>query len=103
MIALIVGELLGGAVITEQIFGRNGLGSLVQQSVTTQDTPVIQAVVALSAVIFVVVNLAADLVYPLLDPRVRTARVRRQPAVPAPGRTPGPFIPSAVTTSKASR
>jgi peptide/nickel transport system permease protein len=102
VIALIIGELLGGAVITEQIFGRNGLGSLVQQSVTTQDTPVIQAVVALAAVIFVVVNLAADLVYPLLDPRVRTSRVRRRPAVPAPGRTPGPFIPSAVTTSKAA-
>jgi peptide/nickel transport system permease protein len=99
VIALIVGELLGGAVITEQIFGRNGLGSLVQQSVTTQDTPVLQAVVSLSAAIFVVVNLAADLVYPLLDPRVRTTRVAKTP-VPAPGRAPGPFTPSALGSGK---
>lgn len=73
VIALVVGELLGGALITEQIFGRNGIGSLVQRSVTTQDLPVLQAVVALAAVIFVVVNLIADLVYPLLDPRVRVS------------------------------
>jgi len=71
VIALTVGELLGGAVITEQIFGRTGIGSLVERSVTTQDLPVLQAVVTLAAVIFVVVNLVADLAYPLLDPRVR--------------------------------
>ncbi|ATE55571.1 ABC transporter permease [Actinosynnema pretiosum] len=72
VVALTVGELLGGAVITEKIFGRTGVGSLVERSVTTQDLPVLQAVVALAAVVFVVVNLAADLVYPLLDPRVRS-------------------------------
>lgn len=71
VLALTVGELLGGAVITETIFGRTGIGSLVQRSVSTQDLPVLQAVVALAAVVFVVVNLAADLLYPLLDPRVR--------------------------------
>ncbi len=101
VIALIVGELLGGAVITEQIFGRNGLGSLVQQSVTTQDTPVLQAVVSLSAAIFVVVNLVADLIYPLLDPRVRTSQAAK-PSVPAPGRTPGPFTPSALNSPEAA-
>jgi peptide/nickel transport system permease protein len=101
VIALIVGELLGGAVLTEQIFGRNGLGSLVQQSVTTQDTPVLQAVVSLSAAVFVVVNLAADLVYPLLDPRVRGGGVARS-NVPAPGRTPGPFTPSALDSNEAA-
>ncbi|WGL52030.1 ABC transporter permease [Nocardioides sp. BP30] len=102
VIALIVGELLGGAVLTEQIFGRNGLGSLVQQSVTTQDTPVLQAVVSLSAAIFVVVNLAADLVYPLLDPRVRGTRTSTGPSLPAPGRTPGPFTPSALGSEEAA-
>ncbi|ACU38173.1 ABC transporter permease [Actinosynnema pretiosum subsp. pretiosum] len=71
VVALTVGELLGGAVITEKIFGRTGVGSLVERSVTTQDLPVLQAVVALAAVVFVVVNLVADLVHPLLDPRVR--------------------------------
>lgn len=76
VIALAVGELLGGALITEQIFGRTGIGSLVQRSVTTQDLPVLQAVVTLAAVVFVVVNLIADLVYPLLDPRVRLGEDR---------------------------
>jgi peptide/nickel transport system permease protein len=71
VLALMVGELLGGAVITETVFGRTGVGSLVQRSVTTQDLPVLQAIVTLAAVVFVVLNLAADLVYPLLDPRVK--------------------------------
>lgn len=84
VVALTVGELLGGALITETIFGRTGVGSLVQRAVSTQDLPVLQAVVALSAVVFVVVNLVVDLVYPLLDPRVdlrgETRRVRPLPA-----------------------
>lgn len=71
VIALTVGEVLGGAVITETVFGRNGVGSLVQRAVVTQDLPVLQAVVSLAAVVFVSVNLLADLIYPLLDPRVR--------------------------------
>lgn len=83
VIALAVGELLGGALITEQIFGRTGIGSLVQRSVTTQDLPVLQAVVTLAAVVFVVVNLVADLVYPLLDPRVRLGETRPREVVPS--------------------
>jgi len=74
VLALTVGELLAGALITETIFGRAGIGSLVESAVTTQDLPVLQAVVSLAAVVFVVVNLVADLVYPLLDPRVRAPR-----------------------------
>jgi len=53
------------------VFGRTGIGSLVQRSVSTQDLPVLQAIVSLAAVVFVLVNLGADLVYPLLDPRVK--------------------------------
>lgn len=71
VIALAIGELLGGSLITETVFGRTGIGSLVQRSVNTQDLPVLQAVVSLAAVVFVIVNLLADLVYPLLDPRVK--------------------------------
>jgi peptide/nickel transport system permease protein len=71
VIALTVGELLGGSLITETVFGRTGIGSLVQRSVSTQDLPVLQAVVSLAAVVFVLVNLIADLLYPLLDPRVK--------------------------------
>ena len=71
MIALVVGELLGGSVITETIFGRDGIGTVVQKAVTGEDQPVLQAVVSLSAIVFVAANLAADLVSPLLDPRVK--------------------------------
>jgi peptide/nickel transport system permease protein len=71
VIALTIGELLGGSLITETVFGRTGVGSLVQRSVSTQDLPVLQAIVSLGAVVFVLVNLIADLLYPLLDPRVK--------------------------------
>jgi peptide/nickel transport system permease protein len=81
--ALIVGELMGGAVIVEEVFGRNGFGSLMYQAVSTQDTPVLQAVVALATVVFVTVNLIADLVAPLLDPRVRLTGGGRRDVVGA--------------------
>lgn len=70
VIALTIGELLGGSLITETVYGRNGIGSLVQRSVSTQDLPVLQAIVSLAALVFILVNLLADLIYPLLDPRV---------------------------------
>lgn len=78
VIALSIGELLGGSLITETVFGRTGVGSLVQRSVSTQDLPVLQAVISLAAVVFVLVNLIADLVYPLLDPRVKLIGGSRQ-------------------------
>ncbi|HEY0214024.1 MAG TPA: ABC transporter permease [Paenirhodobacter sp.] len=71
VIALMVGEVLGNTLITETVFGRTGVGSLIQRSVVTQDLPVLQAIVSLAAVAFVVINLIADLIYPLLDPRVK--------------------------------
>ncbi|NQX26648.1 ABC transporter permease [Microbacteriaceae bacterium VKM Ac-2854] len=67
---LLFGELIGGAVITETVFGRTGIGRITEQAVTNQDTPVLQAVVIVSAAVFVLVNLVVDLVYPLLDPRL---------------------------------
>jgi peptide/nickel transport system permease protein len=81
VIALTIGELLGGSLITETVFGRTGIGSLVQRSVSTQDLPVLQAVVSLAAVVFVAANLIADLLYPLLDPRVKLlGKVKYRPA-----------------------
>jgi peptide/nickel transport system permease protein len=70
MLALIIGELMGYALITEEIFGRTGVGTIMYQSVLSGDTPVLQAVVALAAVVFVFANLIADLIAPLLDPRI---------------------------------
>lgn len=93
VIALTIGELLGGSLITETVFGRTGIGSLVQRSVVTQDLPVLQAVVSLAAVVFVLVNLIADLVYPLLDPRVKlvgTTRPRPTTADESSSRTVTP-------------
>lgn len=65
-----LGVLLGGAVVTENIFGLPGLGQLAIQSVTQQDLPVIIGVVLLGAVFVVVANIVVDLLYPVLDPRV---------------------------------
>jgi peptide/nickel transport system permease protein len=65
------GVLLGGAVIIEQVFGRPGLGQVTLQAVNTKDMPVVLAVVVLSAVVYVVLNTAADLAYLLIDPRLR--------------------------------
>jgi peptide/nickel transport system permease protein len=82
VIALTIGELLGGSLITETVFGRIGIGSLVQRSAATHDLPVLQAVVSLAAVVFVLVNLVADLLYPLLDPRMKlVGRRKRRPTM----------------------
>jgi peptide/nickel transport system permease protein len=65
-----VGTLLAGSVITETVFARSGLGSVVLQAVTAQDVPLVQGLVLLTATAFVGVNLIVDMLYPLLDPRI---------------------------------
>ncbi|WP_455923745.1 ABC transporter permease [Pseudomonas putida] len=67
---VIVGSLLAGSVVTETVFSRDGIGRLAQAAVSVQDIPMVQGVVVLAALIFVVVNLAVDALYPLLDPRL---------------------------------
>ncbi|MEG3111670.1 ABC transporter permease [Pantoea sp. T14] len=69
---LLLGELIAGALITETVFGLDGLGQLTQQAVNNQDVAVLQAVVMISALGFVVINLLVDLLMPLLDPRLQT-------------------------------
>jgi peptide/nickel transport system permease protein len=71
---ILFGELLAGAVITETVFGLNGIGGLTERSVRFQDTSVIQAIVVFSAAAFVTVNLIVDLLYPVFDPRLRKAK-----------------------------
>ncbi|MFE7615797.1 ABC transporter permease [Streptomyces sp. NPDC057496] len=68
----IVGSLLGGAVLTETVFARPGLGRVLVTAVTAKDVPVVTALVLLSAAAFVVVNLLVDLAYLVIDPRLRT-------------------------------
>lgn len=69
---MLFGELIAGALITETVFGRSGLGQLTQQAVVNQDVAVLQAVVMISAAAFVILNLLVDLLFPLLDPRLKT-------------------------------
>jgi peptide/nickel transport system permease protein len=71
MIGIIAGELLGGSVVIETVFAWPGVGRVIVQAIQAQDFPVIQAGVALVATIFVVVNLLVDLLYGVLDPRIR--------------------------------
>ncbi|WP_159869874.1 MULTISPECIES: ABC transporter permease [unclassified Raoultella] len=68
---LLLGELIAGALITETVFGRGGLGQLTQQAVNNQDIAVLQAVVMISALGFVLINLLVDLLMPLFDPRLK--------------------------------
>ncbi|HEX3177010.1 MAG TPA: ABC transporter permease [Methylomirabilota bacterium] len=65
------GTLLGGAVVTETVFAWPGIGRLAIQSIYNRDYPVVQCVVFLSALLFIVINLTVELVYGLLDPRIR--------------------------------
>lgn len=71
MAGLLFGELVGGAIITEAVFGRVGIGSLTAQAVAQRDTPVLLAVVVIATVVFVTINLVVDLLYPVLDARLR--------------------------------
>jgi peptide/nickel transport system permease protein len=71
LIGLQFGALLGGAVITETIFAWPGVGRMTLQAIYGQDIPLVQASVIVLATIFVLTNLAVDLVYTVLDPRIR--------------------------------
>lgn len=71
LLALSIGDLLGGTAIVETIFQWDGVGKLAVDSITMRDYPLIQAYVVWMAIIYVMVSLVADLVYHRLDPRVR--------------------------------
>jgi peptide/nickel transport system permease protein len=71
LIGLQFGTLLGGAVVTETIFAWPGVGRLAVQSIFVRDYPVVQAGVFVLALTFVAINLLVDLLYGLLDPRIR--------------------------------
>jgi peptide/nickel transport system permease protein len=63
--------LMGGLVVTEQVFNLNGLGKLFVESVLNHDYALTQALVMLVALIFVITNFIVDLIYAMLDPRIR--------------------------------
>jgi peptide/nickel transport system permease protein len=71
ILGLQFGLLLGGAVIVENVFAWPGVGRLVVNAIGVRDYPVVQAAVVLLALILLLVNLAVDLLYTVVDPRVR--------------------------------
>lgn len=73
MIGLQFGQLASGAVVTEAVFARQGVGTLTVQAIMLKDFPVVQATILLSAVVYMAVNLLMDLSYGLIDPRIRVA------------------------------
>ena len=73
-VGLNVGALIGGAVIVEQIFDLPGMGQLTVEAVFRRDFLVVQFCVVIFAVVFVLVNFVVDLLYAVIDPRIRHAR-----------------------------
>ncbi len=74
VLGLQVGSLLGGAVLTETIFSWPGIGKWLIDAIARRDYPVVQAAILVSACIFVAVNLGVDLLYGVLNPRLRSPR-----------------------------
>ena len=71
LLALSIGNLMGGTTIVETIFMWDGVGKMAVDAITMRDYPIVQAYVAWMAVIYVVVNLITDILYHYMDPRVR--------------------------------
>ncbi|MEC0226107.1 ABC transporter permease [Paenibacillus alba] len=71
ILGLLVGEMLSGAVVTETVFSRQGLGKLVVDAINQKDIPVIQAAILITGIFNIIVNLMVDVSYSYVDPRVR--------------------------------
>jgi len=73
LIGIVAGYLLGGSIVVEQVFAIPGVGRLGLQAIVQRDYPVLQAVVLMVTGLFVLVNLIVDVIYVMLDPRIRYA------------------------------
>lgn len=71
VVGLQVGTLFSGAVVTETVFTWPGIGRLAMEAISSRDFPVVQAVVVISSALFVLVNVLTDVLYGIIDPRVR--------------------------------
>ena len=70
-IAMVVAEIMAGSIIVEQVFGIPGMGQLLITSISARDYPVVQAIVTYITAIVVIVNFVVDILYRLVDPRVK--------------------------------
>jgi len=77
ILGLQMGALMGGAVVTEQIFVVPGFGRLIVEAVFTRDYPLVQGVVLITAAAYVLINLLVDVSYSVLDPRIRVTGAAR--------------------------
>jgi peptide/nickel transport system permease protein len=71
LVGLQLGQLMGGVVVTETVFAWPGIGKLTVDAIFARDFPVVQGAILISAALFVAINLVTDLVYTVLDPRLR--------------------------------
>lgn len=102
-LGITVGHLLGGAVVVEAVFAWPGIGQLVVDAVNKRDYAVIQTVVLLAAAVFVLVTLAVDLLYGVLDPRLRVSKKKHRggtPSAAAPATAGEPDRVAAVALEK---
>ncbi len=71
LVGLQLGQLMGGVVVTETVFAWPGIGKLTVDAIFARDYPVVQGAILATAVLFVLINLATDMIYAVLDPRMR--------------------------------
>jgi peptide/nickel transport system permease protein len=72
LVGLQFGQLMGGVVVTESVFSWPGIGKLTVDAIFARDFPVVQGAILVTATLFVLINLVTDLLYTVLDPRLRT-------------------------------
>jgi len=73
LVGIQFGQLLGGVVVTETVFSWPGIGKLTVDAIFARDFPVVQGAILVTATLFVLINLLTDLLYAVLDPRLRGA------------------------------
>ena len=78
IIGLDLGSYISGAVLTESIFGWPGIGRLSLDSILKRDLPVIEGIVIFSALVFIFINLVIDMLYLIIDPRVKDRQIAKQ-------------------------
>jgi peptide/nickel transport system permease protein/oligopeptide transport system permease protein len=74
LLGIQIAVLIGGAVVTENVFARPGLGTMLVEAVLTKDLPLVQALVVYTTAVYVIINLIVDLLYGVIDPRVQARR-----------------------------
>jgi peptide/nickel transport system permease protein len=72
IVGLQIGNLLSGAVVVETVFARQGIGSMLIKGIVQKDFPLVQGLILFIAVVYIVINIAIDILYGVIDPRVRT-------------------------------